>query len=316
MTTTITAACFPTPHLALRTNNAAHRARIAAFAEHQAQAADTAAHMLACLLADAPPTDRPEVFRRVFGHVQAWRYSLAVATGSDARVRPGDLAAGAERFRTPITDTNADRIGTVGRLREGAVWDAATRTYQGGDPTPASDQMDLMGLLADLRFEAEAPHAQELVNFVRLPTTGATVAGNTLVRGDRARAVASDLVDRIRRRGCAPARFESGGDPMYAVTAPAATRDRIRDAAFHTLALVDVWPNPLAVWARAAYLLYQAPATKRGSDAVARVFLVAVAAALTGRALVLPQDIDLRAYVLPQRVFERSLLATVGEVTA
>ncbi|MDQ3576911.1 MAG: hypothetical protein M3443_04775 [Actinomycetota bacterium] len=55
----------------------------------------------------------------------------------------------------------------------------------------------------------------------------------------------------------------------------------------------------LAAWLRSAYLLYQAPRTKRGSDATNRTFLIAAGICLLGHTPVLRHDIDLRAVVRP-----------------
>lgn len=56
-------------------------------------------------------------------------------------------------------------------------------------------------------------------------------------------------------------------------------------------------------WANIAYLLYQGPQKKRGSDAVLRSFLVASGTHLLGQPPILPQDIDLRAYAVGQDKF-------------
>jgi hypothetical protein len=311
----ITAACFPTPHLALTTTNPDDQARIRSFADRQATAARAVLgwltqRMSTPMISHTDHADRIDAISTAYGDLLDWRYTEAQQTPHRAAVGfPPD----ALRFATPI-DVNYDRIGTVGRLREGARWDPDTRTYRGGTPTPASEQMDLIGRLADARFAVEVSGADEVVNWVRLPS-GCLVAGSTIVRGTAARTAARTLTARAAGRGMDVARFEDGGDPMYTVTAPAATRTRIRDHVFELLAAADVMPDPLSTWAWAAYLLYQAPEMKKGSDAVARTFLVAVGTYVTGRALILPQDIDLRAYVLDQATFQRWLTDTVQEVT-
>ncbi|MFC7612390.1 hypothetical protein ACFQV2_00600 [Actinokineospora soli] len=66
--------------------------------------------------------------------------------------------------------------------------------------------------------------------------------------------------------------METGGDPIYIVTADRADRERMRVAAFEVLA-AD-WFD-MAAWWQSAFLTYQAPTYKKGSDAGHRVFLVA-----------------------------------------
>ena len=68
---------------------------------------------------------------------------LAVRAGLRGGRRLGQgIAHNAERFRTPIgANTNFDRLGVTGRLRDGAQWDPATRTYAGGLSTPAYEAM-------------------------------------------------------------------------------------------------------------------------------------------------------------------------------
>jgi hypothetical protein len=66
-------------------------------------------------------------------------------------------------------------------------------------------------------------------------------------------------------------------------------------------ALAGAEPGDVAAWQAARYLLYQAPLTKKGSDAVARVFLVAVGTVLLGAAPILEHDVDLQCIVAGQR---------------
>lgn len=97
--------------------------------------------------------------------------------------------------------------------------------------------------------------------------------------------------------------MEVGGDPLYVVTATPDDADVLFNVALAILAgAPDLAPlSRLRAWQDARYLLYQAPRMKKGSDAVTRVFLVAVAALLFGRAPILVQDVDLRCMVLGQR---------------
>lgn len=137
--TPITAGHFPTSPLALRTTNPAKQAKVKLFANEQATAATTARdNLLALLTAARTPANRQDALRAIHQQVTTWRYDLATRTNT--RIGQG-ITYNAERFRTPIThgNTNYDRLGTVGRLRDGATWDPASRTYQGGTATPAYD---------------------------------------------------------------------------------------------------------------------------------------------------------------------------------
>lgn len=300
---TITADSFPTPNLALR--HPAPPDRVRDFAHQQAAAAEQARADLATGMAGAEQRfDRLRELRAVHADLVQWRYDLA-------RTAPGRLGDGlpmdAERFRMSLRDedggANFDRLGYVGRLRHQAVWDESTLTYQGGDSTPAHETLLTYGQAALDRFAVEAPGGDELVNVVRLPgRRGQVIRGNRLVRGAAGRAVAADLVSRVAARGVDASRMEIGGDPVYVVTADPEHADVMFDVALSVLAdavLLD-HAERLRVWQDARYLLYQAPRTKKGSDAVTRVFLVAVGAVLLGVAPVLDHDVDLRCMVLGQ----------------
>lgn len=309
----ITAAAFPTPALALRTNDPARLARIRGFAEHQAAAARTiAAALLQHLAAASGRHDLARASITALASAASWRYRLALDL-ADHRGGHG-IPATAQRFRTPITDADAnyDRLGYCGRVRDGSVWDEATRTYRGGTATPAFHTLTVFGRYAADRFETEAPRQDVLQNFVEL--RDGIVPGNRLLRGAAAAAAGEELVARIVARGLDSSRFETGGDPIYAATALARDRARLRQAA--VAALADALAAAAAgdvvtaagQWAQAAYFLYQSPQVKRGSDAATRVGLVALGSVALGRVPRLPHDIDLRAYVLGQRVFVDQLL--------
>lgn len=287
---------FPTPHLALRAG--ANEQKVRGFATAQADAATRIAERL---MLDAGPdasiADRLAAVEAAYADAVAWRYSLArsgAIVGGTAAVDGAD----AERFRTPITDNspNLDRIGTVGRFRDGSEWDAATRTYVGGVDTPASRTVVAFGEAARARFAVEAPDSDVLANVVRLPD-GSYVPGNVLIRRDAALAAARALAERVAARGLDASRMETGGDPLYVVTATEADRARIRRAAFALLAADEVTES---TWWQADYLTYQAPTYKKGSDAAHRVFLVAAAWWRLGWVPALPHDIDLRCMVLGQ----------------
>ncbi|MFI2608462.1 hypothetical protein [Kitasatospora sp. NPDC018619] len=296
----ITPGDFPTSPLALRSADPARQAPARAFAAEQAKAATEAAGLLARRWEGAQsPADRVAALAAVHAHLVEWRYRLAVAMGPPPAA---DAAAhfDPERFRTPIRegDTNYDRLGEVGRLREGARWDRAARAYTGGRATPAWEAMVRYGRLAERRFAAEGVRGDTLRNRVLLPD-GRLVDGNRLLRGEAARRVDDELAARYAARGLDTSRMERGGRAVYTAT-PAP-----RDGAVLYAAALDLLARPRPTAADhllARYLLFQAPRTKKGSDAVTRTFVVAVGAVtLPGGAPALPADIDLRCYVLGRR---------------
>ncbi|HYQ64759.1 hypothetical protein [Actinophytocola sp.] len=225
-----------------------------------------------------------------------WRYQLALRL--DRGVGLG-IEYDPSRFATPILadEENYDRIGPVGRFRDGATWDAATRTFRGGRATPAFRIMLAYGRLAEARFAREGNAGETLQNMVVLPDS-TRIPGNRLVRGATAERCAAELLARITRRGVDASHVETGGGPMFVLTAQQEDSDRMFAAALGLLAAAA--PGDVAAWQAARYLLYQAPRTKKGSDAVTRTFLVATGAVLFGHAPVLDQDIDLRCMVLGQ----------------
>ncbi|EME62495.1 hypothetical protein, partial [Amycolatopsis decaplanina] len=167
------------------------------------------------------------------------------------------------------------------------------------------------GRRALARFETGAPHGAVLQNVVEL-ADGTLVLGNRLLRGHAAEAAAGELAARIAARGGDASQVETGGTPLYTATATAADRARLHQAAIgaFTDALTTTDPaTALRAWAHGAYCLYQAPRTKKGSDAVARVVLVAVGTVALGRVPRLPHDIDLRGYIDGQAAFTRDLRA-------
>lgn len=297
LTAVITPASFPTPALAQR--GGTDTGQVREFAHHQASAADLLRAQLACWTG-LPLDGRVAALRDAHEQVVQWRYHLA-------RQAPGRLGRGlpldAERFRLPIRDggANYDRLGYLGRLRDGAMWDPATSSYQGGEATPASEIMETYGLAARARFQAERRGGDVLVNTVTLPD-GRRVGGNRLVRGDAAREIAAELTARIAARGGDTSRIDVGTDPVYAVTADPDDADLLHSTALGLLAGAVDLPHQgrVRAWQEARYLLYQAPQYKKGSDAVTRVFLVAVGALLFGTAPSVEQDCDLRAMVLGQ----------------
>ena len=293
---------FPTSPLALRSADPERQARVRDFAVRQAVTATAARNRLAVLWANAVTrADRTAALAVVHDALVQWRYQLATEAGG--RLGQG-LAHTPARFRAPITrgDINYDRLGHVGRLRDGAQWDPETRTYTGGSPTPAFEAMVRYGQAAEARFEAEDVAGDVLQNWVTLPDR-ARLPGNRIVRGDAARAVARELSARVAARGVDASRMETGGQLVYT-----ATPDPQHSAVLHAAAL-NLFADPaltVETYLTARYLLFQAPRTKKGSDAVARTFAVAVGAlAFDEDVPALPADIDLRCYVLGQSAATR-----------
>ncbi|WP_158842644.1 hypothetical protein [Saccharothrix deserti] len=290
-----TAANFPTPHLALR--GTADEPQVRAFADEQARAARQIHAHVAPGLAGLTIAGRVATLTTAYDAVVRWRRAVA-AVAEDARYDAAGRPS-AERFAVTLEQggPNYDRLGVVGRFRRGSRWDATTRTFVGGEETPASRILAAYGEAALRRFDVEVPFVDTLLNRVALPVRGGIVRGNALVRRAAARRVAVELAERVTARQ-GTARVETGGELLYAVTADAWARRMLFTEAMTVLATADY--GDWTAWWNAAYLLYQAPRFKKGSDAVNRVFLVAVGAALLGQPPVVPQDIDLRCMVLGQ----------------
>lgn len=297
----ITAASFQTPHLALRSNDPAGQDRVTAFTELQAAAAED----LRLRFTDADLPGRPfykrlGMLRTAHAGLLQWRYRLAetspvrlgVGVDPDAAHFLMDHRVGGESY---------DRLGYTGRMRAGATWNPDTRTFVGGEATPASEILVHYGRAARDRFNVEAPNDDMLQNQVTLPS-GGVFCGNRLARGEAAARIAEKLKARVARRGRDTSMFEVGGDPVYAVTAYPEDADLFHSVGLRQLASAfdHSSAEQLATWQEARYLLYQGRQTKKGSDAVTRVFLVAVGAVLFGQPPVMEQDVDLRCMVLGQ----------------
>ncbi|GAA1281653.1 hypothetical protein [Saccharothrix xinjiangensis] len=296
-TTAITADSFPTPALAVRSSDPARRAKVAAFAEVQAQAAEQLRVLLDQDLRDmAHPLVRIERLRVAYAQAHAWRYSLALG-GPDARGSGTVLEARRVLLSLERGGDNMDRLGYVGRHREGAQWDPERQQYVGGTPTPAHDVLAHYGRLALARFDREGVTGDVLRTVVRAPS-GAEIRGNKLIRGRTAARITQVLADRLAARGHDVSRMETGGDPIYAVTGSTTSRGLCWTTGMAVLGAAE--PGDAAAWRTAAYLLYQGIGYKRGTDAILRVFLVAAGAVLLGEAPVLPHDLDLRCMVLGQ----------------
>ncbi|MFI6304296.1 hypothetical protein ACIBCH_20695 [Amycolatopsis thailandensis] len=290
----ITADCFPTPDLARR--DPAQEQRVKQFAEEQARFAEAIRVRVGKDWRSHSQPRRVAILRHLLRTVTEWRYNLACAA-------PGRLGAGipldAERFRTPIRDgqPRIDRLGYSGRLRLGAQWDDTSRTYVGGETTPAHDIMLRYGQAAHARMDA-AGAGDVLVNVVTLPN-GRQLHGTMFVRGEQAQQIAAELTARVAARGQDASRMETGGDPVYLVTTEHEAREVMVSSALYLLACNKALEpeHALSFVQRARYLLVEAPQTYKGSDASTRVLVVAIGAILTGRALTLEQDMDLRCLV-------------------
>lgn len=293
----ITAASFPTPALALRTIAPHEDQRVRWFAHEQAAVAETLRRQLADeWLRSSTPTTRIGLLHAAHADLIRWRHALALRT--TCRLGRG-LSHDPSRFITLMRDggRNYDRIGYLGRLRDGAHWDAETRTFRGGRGTPAHQIMLRYGRLALDRFATEGACNSELANRVTLPD-GTEIIGNSLARGEAAERIAADLVTRIASRGGDTSQMEIGGNPIYVVSASDNSRDAMFRAAMRLLASAE--QGDVTAWQSARYLLYQSPVTKKGADAVTRTFLVVVGAVLFGEAPILEHDVDLRCLVLGQ----------------
>ncbi|MFJ4744886.1 hypothetical protein [Streptomyces sp. NPDC088775] len=307
----ITAACFPAPALLLRTNDPVGQRTVRAFADGQAETARSLSRSLTVALRSAPDMGaRVAAFIAAFEATEGWRYRAAASSPhSTGRYSP----SWADRFRTPLTDDNPNlfRLGDHARFRDGAMWDPATRTYQGGTDTPASRTMRQFEALAAARFPW-SPRVDVVRNNVFLPN-GRTADGTRLLRGDAAHRAAAELTARISARGGDTSRIATSGHLIYTASAPESERRAIFHHAMALLALDHTAPaDALTAWLQAAYLLYQAPRMKRGADATIRTFLVAAGALLLSGPPVLPHNIDLRAYTRTYDLFVTELRTAQG----
>lgn len=295
----ITAGCFPTPHLALR--GTADDARVRGFADEQARAARAVLPAVASAVALPSTGHTIRMLTLAYDTVVRWRRAVAAAS-EDARY--GDTGCpAATRYAVTLDEDgpNYDRVGEVGRSRAGARWDAATGRWTGGSDTPATRTLADYGHAVRRRFAVEAPDAEVLPNTVTLPIGRGRIQGNVLVRGQAARDVATTLAGRLAaRRGVV--QVETTGDLLYLVTPDSTARRVMFHEAMHVLAAAYRGDRSArwAAWWSAAYLLYQSPQFKKGSDATNRVFLAAIGAALLDQAPVIPHDLDLRCMVLGQ----------------
>ncbi|MFD4862837.1 hypothetical protein [Streptomyces atratus] len=304
----ITATCFPIPALLLRTNDPVAQRTVRAFAGQQAETARSLSRSLTVALCSAPDMGaRVAAFIAAFEATEDWRYREAASSPhSTGRYSP----SWADRFQTPITDDNPNlfRVGDHTRFRDGATWDPATRTYQGGTDTPASRTMRQFETLAAARFP-QSPRVDVVCNSITLPN-GRIADGTRLLRGDAAHRAAAEMTARISARGGDTSRITTSGHLIYTASAPESERRAIFHHAMTLLAFDHTAPaDALTAWLQAAYLIYQAPRKKRGADATIRTFLVAAGTLLLSRPPVLPHNIDLRAYTQTHDRFVTELQA-------
>lgn len=272
--------------------------QLRSFADLQATAANQMTETLATL--ESPPT--AEDWTTAYDALVHWRSTIQPAQFGQTSIPPNPKS-----LVIPISDLNpnCDRIGVIGRLRANATWDDQAKLWVGGQPTLSSLIHEQAGVWAMERFAMENNQSDRLHNVVVLPD-GNTCNGNFVVRGASAKAIALKLKQGAITRRQDVRQFETGGECIFTVTASEADRRTMFLAGMYQLAALTALPQgsvTSANIAEVAYLLFQAPIMKKGSDAVNRTYLVAAAAYLQGKALTLPQDIDLRAYVAGQDAF-------------
>lgn len=269
----ITARSFPVPDVVKTTNNPALWDQLEGFATVQAQAANEALALLDERLATATTFDeRVAAFEAAYRHVADWRYEAAADgwTRADANL---------EDFRTPIGSRDAAYPISPGEA--------------GPEPgSPAHRTLTDLGSVALGRFGESERTVQNHVDL----RDGRTVDGNRLMR-------ASPALRRVL-----------GSEQVTAVTATEADRETLRRAAFETLAALETrraetggldpaGDEHRGAYADAAYFMTQGPEFPRGSDAVARTFLVAAHARVFEVAAVLPPSVDLDGMVRGQDGF-------------
>lgn len=294
----ITAAHFPTPTIAKGPLFEHDWAHVVA-AEHA-----IAANRIAKGIADAWPGtlgQRIEAVRAAHDKAVDWRYSFAMFDRAGRGQFGGIADHDPERYRTPIDDRHPHsvRLGHVGYLHLDAVWDSERRTHHGGRPTQASDVAARYGTAVAARFMIGDNGAETFRNQLRLPS-GLLVASNRLLRFEAAKAHARTLAATNTARSGTD-RFDLGGDPdtlMFAVSGRDADRTVIRESAYTLIAMHDRLTH--YAWWQAAYLLCHGPRMAKGSDAVTRVLLAAVGAALCDQTPVIPADLDLWCAVTSQ----------------
>lgn len=297
--------------------NGLELADVAWFAEEQAKAANAAYNFLQLALQHTPESQWPEVFAVLHSELVYWRYELAAAhgTGSSGEAAPKD----ATHFLDLITDghpnyPNVDPVGAdVEFWNKGYKWDEEKGRYAGGEKTPATQVVAEAGEWAVARLAQEGDERGFLRNQFRLPG-GRLVNGNSISRGEAAREHNINGIKRAKTSGAETNRTEIGGDIVHIQTASEANRAIIREALYDYLAKLEETHQQggtitVEQWAQVAYLAYQSPQTKKGSDAVTRVMLLALASRWMQPIPKMPDDIDWRAYIVGQDRFIADMVA-------
>jgi hypothetical protein len=303
---------FPTPRIALRRNLTL--ADVEWFAVEQANVANIAVGDMNDALASTPKAHWPEVFANLHSQLVNWRYQLAVMHGMSSS--GGGIPPHAERFRTLITDDtpNIDPVGSsVGFWHNGYKWDESLGRYAGGKETPASRLVAEVGEWVTARFDEEGNPGDILQNQVILPD-GRQVNGNSILRGEAAHKQNRLGIERAKAKGVDTSKFEVNGDFIYIKTATEANRLTIRQALYDYLVQIEVAHQhgetiTVPQWAEVAYLLYQSPLNKKGSDAVIRVYLMTLASRWLQPLPIMSDDIDWQAYTKGQGHFVDELVA-------
>ncbi len=298
---------FPLPRMALRNNLTL--ADVAPFAQEQADAANLAARELDTALASTPETEWPRVFAAHHSRLEDWRYQLAVAQGTASSGAAAPRSA--RRFLDPITDEspNIDPVGSnVGFWHNGYAWNEELGRDAGGEETPASQLVAEVGdVWVPARFDEEGNTRDILQNHLWLPN-GQQVDGNSILRGEAAHEHNRQGIERAKASGVDTSQFDYKGNFIYIKTATEADRAIIREALNEYLAQLEGAHQrgetiTVRQWAEAAYLLYQSPQNKKGSDAVGRVDIMALASRWLRPLPTMPDDIDWRAMVKGQGSF-------------
>lgn len=290
---------------------------VSGFAVKQAKAANVIGYRLDADLSSKSEVDWPDSFAGHHDHLVNWRYWTAVDQGQTAKQ--------AQRFITPITDEepNIDPVGPdVGFLHKGSAWDERLGRYAGGEETPASRQVALVGRWVMARFSYEGNVGDVLQTQIKLPS-GNLVNGNSILRGDAAHRQNQEGIERAKANGVDTSQFDVRGNFIYTKTATESDRAVIRQELYDYLTQLEAAHQSgeditVRQWAEAAYLLYQSPENKKGSDALTRVYLMALASRWM-RLPSIPNDIDWRAYTKGQDVFVDEVHAksqgdSIGEI--
>jgi hypothetical protein len=250
-------------------------------------------------------TNKPQIteqdWREVYEWFIDWRYDFAVKLSGHQF--GGNIPLNLDLIRRKVSDDapNNEIIGNVGWLRVGATWVEETNTWEGGLETPSSEITRDFGQLALQRFTnaEKKPGDDVLQNVVTLPD-GTSVNGNKLLRGN---AIKDMREERIAMRGPDAKRFYPEDDICIAVSGEPEDREKIFNSVMMTLAEQKPGEGTFDTWANCSYLLYQAPITKRGWDAVIRNFIVVSGIYMLGSSPKIPQDIDFSAFVVGQQEF-------------